>query len=139
MTPTFYRSLLVLLVVAVIGCGTRQPVLYPNEHLESVGSDVAERDVDECLRRADDYVPSSKGNEDVARSTAVGAGTGAAAGAVGGAIWGNPGRGAATGAAGGATAGLLHGLFRKKGPSTPYRNFVARCLSDKGYELIGWK
>jgi len=141
-TKAFHRLWLlpVLLLISVIGCSARRPVLYPNERLASVGSDVAEQDVDECMRRAENYVPRRGGDgEDVARSTAMGAGTGAAAGAVGGAIWGNPGRGAATGAASGATAGLLHGLFRKRQPSTAYKNFVARCLGEKGYEVIGWQ
>jgi len=139
MNSNWHTTLLVLLLVAVMGCAARRPVLYPNEHLLQVGEDAAEQDVDECIRLANEHVSSGKGGEGVARDTAVGAATGGAAGAVGGAIWGNAGRGAASGAAAGATAGLLHRFFRRPEPSTAHREFVTRCLGDKGYEPIGWQ
>jgi hypothetical protein len=136
-----------LVTVAFIaaGCGARRPVLYPNQRVQQVGDAVAQRDVDECLRRADAYIESGARAADagkVAGQTAVGAGTGAAIGAVGGAVSGNAGRGAAVGAATGATAGFLHGLFDvfRPGETDPvYANFVDRCLREKGYEPIGWR
>jgi hypothetical protein len=139
-----------LLPVAVVfvftGCAARRPVLYPNERLKQVSREVAERDVDECMRQADEYMGSGRGGE-VAGHAAVGAGTGAAvgaaAGAAGGAVVGQAGRGAAVGAAGGGAAGLtrglLGGLFKSREPSLVYKNYVHRCLSDKGYDPIGWK
>jgi hypothetical protein len=139
MNLNWKMPLLVLLLVAVMGCAARRPVLYPNEHMLQVGEDAAEQDVDECIRLTNEHVSSGEGGEGVARDTAVGAVTGGAAGAVGGAIWGNAGRGAASGAAAGATVGLLHRLFRRPEPSTAHREFVTRCLGDKGYEPIGWQ
>jgi OmpA family protein len=132
------------LLFSVAACAPRRPVLYPNEQMQRVGPQVAERDIDECMRRADQYVSSSargaQATSEVAGSTAIGAGTGAAIGAVGGAVTGNAGEGAAVGAATGGTAGLLHGLFGASGEPDPvYVNFVDRCLRERGYDPIGWK
>jgi hypothetical protein len=52
---------------------------------------------------------------------------------------GGAGRGAAIGAATGATAGAVHGAVKSSGPSPIYKNFVDRCLREKGYEVIGWQ
>jgi len=140
------RVLLVSVVVAVGGCSARRPVLYPNAQYEKVGDATAQRDIDDCLNRASQYVKSGGQSAQVAERAggraAVGAGVGAASGAVGGAIAGNPGEGAAVGAASGATAGLLSSLFdsmSSKEVDPVYSNFVDRCLRDRGYEPIGWK
>lgn len=128
------------------GCGARRPVLYPNAKLQSVGRAAAERDVDACMRLAQEYL-SSGGRigttaRNVATDTAIGGAGGAAVGAVGGAVLGDAGRGAAVGAATGATAGLMNSIFgsmRSREPDPAYANFVARCLSERGYETIGWE
>ena len=39
----------------------------------------------------------------------------------------------------GATAGLLHGTIKSAGPSPIYKGFVDRCLSNMGYQVIGWQ
>ena len=140
------RVLLLSLVLAVAGCSARRPVLYPNEQFNKVGDAAVRGDIDDCMRRADQYVASGGQSAQVARDvggrTAVGAGVGAATGAVGGAIAGDPGQGAAIGAASGATAGLLSGIFdswRARDVDPVYANFVDRCLRERGYEPIGWK
>ena len=139
-------------VVSILGgslllaaCSTSHPVLYPNAHLQSVGKDIAEQDIEACRQLAE----TAGAEEDsgkagrVATGTAVGAGVGAAAGAVGGAISGAAGRGSLIGAASGAVWGLLTSLFYTVvGPSQPnqaYTNFVNRCLQEKGYEVSGWQ
>jgi outer membrane lipoprotein SlyB len=134
------------LLLATAGCAARRPVLYPNDQLNRVGAAVAQRDIDDCMRRADQYVVKGAQDTQVVRDvggrTAVGAGVGAASGAVGGAIAGDPGQGAAIGAASGATAGLLSGIFdswRSREVDPVYANFVDRCLRERGYEPIGWK
>ncbi|HVN84661.1 MAG TPA: glycine zipper family protein [Candidatus Binatia bacterium] len=133
-------------LLAASGCAAKRPTLYPNEQYNRVGAAAAQRDIDDCMQRADQYVKSGGQDAEAARQvgahTAVGAGVGAASGAVGGAIAGNAGEGAAVGAATGATAGLLSGLFgvfQSSGPDPVYANFVDRCLREKGYEPIGWK
>ena len=126
-------------------CSTAHPILYPNVHMQSVGKEIAEKDVEACRQLAES-AGAEEGSEKagrVATGTAVGAGVGAAAGAVGGAISGAVGRGSMIGAATGAVWGLLTGLYHVvAGPSQPnqaYTNFVNRCLQEKGYEVTGWQ
>ncbi len=128
--------LLVLLVIT--GCSGPQPILYPNDHLKNVGPTQAELDIEECQQLAEDYVASNPGAT-VAGNTAVGGATGGAMGAVGGAISGGAGTGAAVGAAVGATAGLIRGLFQASQPTPVHKSFVNKCLSERGYESIGWE
>ena len=130
-------SFLVCLTLAT-GCSGPKPVLYPNQHLQQVGANQAEQDIEECQALAEDYVASGKAGT-VAGNTVVGAGVGGATGAVGGAIRGSAGTGAAVGAAVGATTGLIRGLFQASEPSPTHKAFVNRCLKERGYESIGWE
>jgi hypothetical protein len=136
-----------LLIFCVMGCSSQRPVLYPNEQMRKVGQASSDQAIAECMAEADSYLSSGgaaqqKGH-DVAKGTATGAAIGGATGAVGGAISGGAGRGAAVGAATGATAGFLGTLFGvfggDSGPSPTYRNYVERCLRERGYEPIGWE
>ena len=120
------------------GC-SKKPVLYPNEYLERVGREQSDTDIQKCTEMAEAYGVKPQQGEKVAKSTAGGAGGGAVAGAVGGAISGNLGTGVAAGAASGAAVGLFYGLFQAAEPSALYKSFVNRCLSEKGYETVGWE
>lgn len=141
------RICLLYVLFSLTACATQRPVLYPNEHYRRVGPAVAEQDVNDCMRQADRYVSSNGRGTDAGHNAAIDAGTGAtvgaAAGAAGGAVVGHAARGAAVGAAGGGAAaltrGLLRGLFQSRQPKPAYRNFVHRCLREKGYDLTGWK
>jgi hypothetical protein len=130
-------------ILLLWGCAGPAPVLYPNAHLQSVGKDMAEQDIEACREAAKEAgARESAGRAgQVATDTAVGAGIGAASGAVGGAISGAAGQGSLIGAAGGAVWGLLSGLFRSGSsqPTQAYVNFVNRCLGEKGYEVSGWQ
>jgi uncharacterized protein YcfJ len=95
-------------------------------------------DIEECSRLADHYVRSQSGAE-TAKGAAGGALAGAIVGGAVGAVTGHLGRGAAIGAAAGGTSGLIHGAAKDAQPSPLYRNFVDRCLRERGYEPIGWK
>jgi len=138
-------GLMCALLVLSAACSGPHPVLYPNSHLQSVGKEIAEQDIDVCQQAAESAGAEAGGGKvgRVATNTAVGAGVGAASGAVGGAISGAAGRGSLIGAASGAVWGLLTGLFSAvAGPSQPsqaYTNFVNRCLHEKGYEVTGWQ
>jgi outer membrane lipoprotein SlyB len=139
--------LLLLLLAVAAGCSAQRPALYPNERLKQVGSTVAERDIDECMREGEAHLASGGRAGKIAESAAAGAGAGAAvgaaAGAAGGAVAGHAGRGAAVGAAGGVAGGLtggaIRGLFGSRAPDPALRNYVNRCLRDRGYEVIGWR
>jgi hypothetical protein len=132
-------SWLVLAAMVLWGCADKRPVLYPNAHLKQVGEEAARRDVDDCMRYAQESgAEGSKGTE-IAKNTAGGAAMGGAVGAATGAVLGSLGRGTAAGAAGGAAGGLVKGIFDTDDPDPVFKNFVDRCLREKGYESIGWK
>ena len=105
----------VLCMVLLGGCSTKQPVLYPNNHLQKVGTVQAERDIEECYTLAARYLKSKSGKqavESAAKSGTVGAA---------------------------AAAGATRSLLRVRDPSPVFMNYVNNCLRDKGYQTIGWE
>ena len=125
--------------VFLTGCAGRGgPVLYPNAHLNAVGKEQAAIDIGECERLANEYIKTNPGG-DVAGSTAAGGAAGAFVGGAAGAVTGNIGKGAGVGGAAGAAGGLVRGISKSSKPSQVYKNFVSRCLREKGYEPIGWQ
>ena len=136
--PFFMTFSISVICLIILGCSGPRPILYPNDHLQQVGPDRAEQDIEECQQLAEDYVPEHEAAT-VAGNTAVGAGAGGAVGAVSGAIRGGVGIGAAIGAATGATVGFIRGLFQASQPTPAHKAFVNRCLSERGYESIGWE
>ncbi len=135
------RTTVTLLLLLFLPACAPKPILYPNAHYNEVGEDAVERDIDECRELAKDAgaSPSQGKTGQVAGGTVAGGAIGSAAGAVGGAVVGHPGRGAMVGAASGATAGFLRGLFRRPPPSNAYKQFVNRCLRERGYDPVGWE
>jgi outer membrane murein-binding lipoprotein Lpp len=125
--------------LALAGCATQRPVLYPNAKYDQVGSEVAQRDVDACIRLAEQHDITYSSSEKVVRRGAEGAAIGGAAGAAAGAVRGNVGERAATGAAAGAAAAATHGAIHSGEPGSVYKGFVQRCLRERGYDVIGWK
>jgi len=128
-----------LLAGLMAGCSSPRPALYPDDYYNYVGADAAEADIEDCMAMADGAGHRGGQTGKVASNTVVGSGVGAAGGAAAGAIFGSAGRGAAAGAAGGAVGGLIRGLMKSNEPNQVYKNFVNRCLSDKGYATIGWE
>lgn len=126
-----------LLVLA--GCATQRPVLYPNAKYNHVGAEAAQRDIDDCIRFAEQHGVTHDSGGKVARSGAAGAVVGGAAGAGAGAVRGSVGHDAGVGAAAGAAAGVARGAIRSGEPDSVYRGFVQRCLREKGYEVVGWR
>ena len=132
------KALILVIAVILAGCGTARPVLYPNSQMQQTGDARAQQDIDECTRKAEAYVKENPAG-DVAKSTATGAVVGAAVGAAIGAITGDFGQGLAIGASSGGIWGFFGGLFQAAEPSPVQKQFVERCLREKGYEPIGWK
>jgi hypothetical protein len=132
---------LLIIILLIAGCAAPKLILSPDTHLQLVGKEAANRDIDECCEMAKDAGATSshgKGGQ-VADSTAAEGAIGSATGAVGGAVVGHPGRGAMVGAAGGTTAGFLRGLLRRPPSSIAYKQFVQRCLKERGYDPVGWE
>ncbi len=126
-------------VALLAGCASPQPVLYPNAKFKQVGDGAAQRDVDDCAALAE-KAGANSGSGSVARGGLTGAAVGGAAAAVGGLIrGGNVISDAAAGAAIGGAAGAAGGAVNDSGGNPAYRNFVGRCLAERGYEVMGWK
>ncbi len=128
-----------LLLPMAVACAPKRPVLYPNETVNQVGWDAANRDIDECLKFADAYGLKPNPAAKTATSTAAGGAVGAATGGAWGAVRGSAGNRAAAGAAAGAAGGFMQGLFRWRDPDPIQARFVGTCLSQQGYQVIGWK
>jgi hypothetical protein len=130
-----------LLVAATLtsACRSYEPVLYPNKKLEEVYQDEVDRDIAFCEANAKEYTENPSRARRAAGDATEGAVVGGATGAAAGAVLGSVGRGAGAGAAAGAAGGLARGIFSSREPSPVYRRFVERCLSDRGYEVIGWE
>ncbi len=137
--PKTLRVFAFICLLLLAACSQKRPVLYPNYHLQEVGDETAQAEIDECMQLAKEYGASSDSSGKVAKKTAGGGAVGAAGGAASGAVFGSVGRGAAAGAAGGAAVGCLQGLFSSREPDPVHRRFVETCLRERGYEPIGWK
>ena len=127
------------MLFALSGCATQRPVLYPNAKYDRVGPEIAQRDVDDCIRLAEQHGVTPSGGEKVVRSGAEGAAVGGAGGAAAGAVRGHAGESAAVGAAFGAAAAATRGAIHSGEPDSVYKGFVQRCLRERGYDVIGWK
>ena len=129
----------VLLILLLLqACASKQPVLYPNARYLSAGKSVAETAVRECIALANSSGAGGERFIEVVEDTAKVAVVGAGTGAVSGALFGRAGKGAAVGAVAGGTANLLYGLLESDEPEGLYKHFVERCLRDKGYDPVGW-
>jgi len=130
---------LTVVAVQLGACASAErPVLYPNDHYLSVGKPAAEQAVADCMRFAEG-AGGDAGSSDVARRTATGAAIGGATGAVAGSFSAAAGRGLAAGAAAGAVGGLVSSALSPSQPSAAHQSLVRRCLSDQGFEVVGWK
>jgi outer membrane lipoprotein SlyB len=126
-------AFVMLASLSLVSCASR-PQLYPNTKYKQVGKDAADKDVDDCMKEADDFVESGKGKA-IARGAGSGAAVGGAVGAVAGAFSHNILGGALLGGAVGATAGGAHAALS---PDQIKRNYVNQCLHDRGYKVLGW-
>ena len=125
--------------VVLMACAPQRPVMYPNQKLKSVDEQVLKQDVDECLQLSEKAGHKTDPGQAVASETAKKGAKGAAVGAAVGAVGGNVGKGAGYGAAGGAAAGMMDGIFKSGELKPVQRRFVEQCLTDKGYQVIGWE
>jgi outer membrane lipoprotein SlyB len=133
------RALTAALAVALgLGCASPRPKFYPNAYYKAVGDPAAQKDADECLAKAKEYLKENP-LKPVAQKTAWGAFTGALMGGVIGAITGNFGSAVAAGAAAGGVGGAASGTYDANTPDGVVRGYTDRCLAERGYEVIGWR
>jgi len=135
-----YLLFIAVLITIIASACVKRPVLYPNERFQTIGREMAEYHVDQCIEKAKKagLKDESKGGE-VANRSAIGALSGAAVGAAVGAVTGNVGREAGIGAAAGGTSGLISGIFSAKEPDPVHKRYVEECLKEQGFEPAAWK
>jgi outer membrane lipoprotein SlyB len=145
-TPCITAAVLALLSACATsgpGSASAAPVLYSNATLHRIGDAQGRLEVNACMSRAQaaGLSPTQSTNE-VGRRAGEGAATAGVASAVGALITGRGServlRAGAAGAAVGGSAGAVSGAFHNDKPNNTYRNFVHRCLSEKGLDVIGW-
>jgi hypothetical protein len=138
--PRITLPALLALAVGLGGCSTaKRPVLYPNSHYETVGQVAAETDIDDCMSLAQQAGASGNPGDDMAKQTAAGAAIGAAGAGAWGLVRGDAGERALAGAAAGGATGLTRSAIQSSEPDPIFRNFVQHCLSERGYDVIGWR
>ncbi len=119
-----------------------RPVLYPNATLNRVGTAQGQAEIDGCISRAMAAgLTADEKNNEVGRRAGEGAAVAGVASAVGALLTGRSSdvlRSGAIGAAVGGSAGAVSGAFNNDRPNGTYRQFVQRCLSERGFEVIGW-
>jgi outer membrane lipoprotein SlyB len=137
-------SVAVLLSACATGAHSpaAKPVFYPNAKLNHVGQAAAQAEAEACMGMARQAgLTAEDNNNSVATGAARGAATAGVAAAVGTLVSGRnldtSIRNAAGGAVVGAAAGATNGAFQDRANPT-YRHFVQRCLSEKGFDVIGW-
>jgi hypothetical protein len=127
-----------LAVLMAAGCASPRPKFYPNPHYKDVGDPRAQKDIDDCLYLAHEYLKENP-VKPIARKTAWGAFVGALMGGVIGVITGNFGSAVASGAAAGGVGGAAQGVYDANTPDGVVRGYTDRCLAERGYEVIGWR
>jgi len=133
-------SLCIMLAALTSGCAsTPEPVLYPNNHLKQVGNPAARRDIAECKQLALTSGVNKNRDGEVGRQAAGGAAIGGATAGAYGLVRGNALERGLAGAAAGAAAGTVRGSMKSTETSPIFKNFVNRCLHERGYEVIGWQ
>ena len=139
----------IALVALLAGCaatGPRspqaRPVIYSSAAPTASAQAQQQAATDDCIARAQaqGLTPDEKNNE-AANRAGKGAAVGGVAAAVGALVTGRGVEGVvrsgAVGAAVGGAAGGVSGAMSER-PSATYRNYVQRCLGDKGLQVIGW-
>ena len=123
------------------GCASNppKPVLYPNNHMQSVGQVQADQDITACKQLAHSSGVAENKDGEVGKKAVGGAAVGGAAAGAWGLVRGDAGQRALAGAAAGAAAGTVRGGMQATETSPIFKNFVNRCLRERGYEVIGWQ
>ncbi len=140
------NHLVISIAAAVLlsGCATpvAKPAFYPNAHYQRVGPAQAQADAQFCDELAQQSDVKAVNKVDAGRAAAAGAAGVGTAGVVGSVLNGgkpnlkNIAAGAAAIGAGGAAATAAG---QSVGGSGLYRQFVQQCLTERGYQVIGWR
>ncbi len=129
------------LAIFLLACASSppKPILYPNAHFNQVGRQLANHDIASCMSMAHSSGVNEKRNGEIVKNAAGGAAIGGSAAGAWGLVYGDALNRAAAGALAGAAAGTARGAIKSSETSPVFKNFVQKCLRDRGYEVIGWQ
>jgi outer membrane lipoprotein SlyB len=127
------------------GNTTGMPVLYPNAAYKSMGESDAKQHLAQCMVSAQSNgLNPDEDHHAVTSGAKSGAAIAGVTGAVSGLVFGRSNlndvvKYGAQSAVVGAVAGGTRGAMSPQRPNNIYRQFVNRCVSEKGLEIIGWQ
>ena len=128
MTKLFILSLILL---AAYSCASKpsRPSLYPNQIAKDRGPENSQKDIDECLSEANNYLKTPEGEklQKSANPSSVSTSIGFGLGGMGSGV------GLGFGVGGGDRGSRLSGEEQVR------RNFTNQCLVNKGYQVVGWE
>lgn len=120
------------------------PILYPNAAFKAMGESAAKQHLEQCVAtaQASGLSPLEDRNA-VASGATMGAAVAGVTGAVSGLVFGHGNlndavKYGAQSAVIGAAAGGTRGAMSQR-PNSTYRQFVQRCASERGLDIIGWQ
>lgn len=123
-------AIFIFLIQFLISCSSTpsRPQLFPNQTLKEKGQEASQKDIDQCLKEANDYLKTSEGQklEDSYSSSSVSSSVGIGFGGMGSSV------GLGVGV-GGTPKSRLSGEERVR------RNYTNQCLLNKGYQIVGWE
>ena len=135
------RWAVTITVLGMVACSSapQRPVFYPNAHYNSVTQAQVHRDTDDCVQLAGRSGIDATQDGDVGRKAATGAVIGGVGAGAWGLVRGDAGERAVAGAAAGAATGGVKGVLDGERANPLFQRFVERCLTDRGYDIIGWQ
>jgi hypothetical protein len=101
-------AFLPLALIVMAGCLDQRPVLYPNDRMRQAGGVRADRAIDDCMQRAEDYVNRRRRGEVIVEETVTN------------------------------VAGPIDNPTDRGDYTPVFRGYVNRCLRGKGYEPLAW-
>jgi outer membrane lipoprotein SlyB len=135
-------SLLMASALLLAGCATQQPVVYQKPGNGAVEQQRAAKDIEVCRGLAEASVGRNARRADsagrsAARTGAIGFASTAVAGLVSTSkdVW----QRARAGAAAGATGAAVKTLLEWNDADEVHREYVERCMEDRGHDVLGWR
>lgn len=120
------RIVAMILLISLSGCASKaRPKLYPNDTYTKSGPEKSEADINECMKKSEDYFNTPEG-----KKIANNAGSGSTVGGSVGFGFGSGGSGVGL--------GVGVGSGRTTTSTDIKRNFTNQCLLDKGYQVLTW-
>lgn len=136
------RSLFVILLCVIMASCSYRPIFAPNHKFKSVGADIANQEADKCMKEADEYLKESKKRRAL-KEGARGVGIGAIFGAIFGLFTGNINGVVKSAVIGAGVGGVVKGgsvlAEDKLKPDEIKKRYVAICLGQKDYQILGWE